>query len=255
MLIRISLILAIIAGLAVGALNFTLVKQKVNTLQTNLKTETEEHAKFLTLYSNTKRELDKTSAQLTQTNNALVAALTERDTAVAEADTATKKAADLSEKLVKATKELGDAKDELAAYQLSGFSPAQVLALSKELKALQDNLEGARDENKLLDQKRLKAENELAFYKIKDYKVPLPAGLQGKILVSDPKWDFVILNVGLDQGVLEHGELLVSRNGKLVGKVVVRSVQKDRSIANVLPGWKIGEVLEGDQVIPAYPAS
>ena len=47
--------------------------------------------------------------------------------------------------------------------------------------------------------------------------------------------------------------MLVNRNGKLVGKVVVRTVQKDRSIANVLPGWELGEVMEGDQVIPAYP--
>jgi hypothetical protein len=30
-------------------------------------------------------------------------------------------------------------------------------------------------------------------------------------------------------------------------------MQKDRSIANVMPGWKIGEVMEGDQAIPAYP--
>ena len=60
---------------------------------------------------------------------------------------------------------------------------------------------------------------------------------------------------GEDQGVLERGELLVNRNGKLVAKVVVRSVQKDRCIANVLPGWELGEVMEGDQVIPAHPAS
>jgi acyl-CoA thioesterase len=65
----------------------------------------------------------------------------------------------------------------------------------------------------------------------------------------------VIINVGQDQGVLEHGELLVNRNGKLVAKVRVRSVQKDRSIANVMPGWQLGEVMEGDQVIPAHPAS
>ena len=44
MLIRISLIVAIIAGLAVGALNFTMVKGKVTTLQANLKTETEGRA-------------------------------------------------------------------------------------------------------------------------------------------------------------------------------------------------------------------
>jgi hypothetical protein len=64
-----------------------------------------------------------------------------------------------------------------------------------------------------------------------------------------------VLDIGENQGVLEYGELLVNRNGKLVGKIVVRTVQKDRSVANLLPGWEIGEVLEGDQVIPANPAS
>jgi hypothetical protein len=52
-----------------------------------------------------------------------------------------------------------------------------------------------------------------------------------------------------------NGELLVSRDGKLVAKVVVRSIEKDRSIANVVPGWKLGEVIEGDEVSPAHPAS
>jgi archaellum component FlaG (FlaF/FlaG flagellin family) len=78
--------------------------------------------------------------------------------------------------------------------------------------------------------------------------------LVGKVLVTDPKWDFVVLNVGEDQGVLDNGELLVSRDGKLVAKVKITSVQKDRSIANIEPGSKLGEVLEGDKVIPAYPS-
>src|SRR6266850_489176 len=73
--------------------------------------------------------------------------------------------------------------------------------------------------------------------------------------LSDPKWQFVVLNVGEDQGVLEHGELLINRDGKLVAKVKVSSVQKDRCVANVMPGWQIGEIFEGDLVIPAHPAS
>jgi len=77
----------------------------------------------------------------------------------------------------------------------------------------------------------------------------------GKIMVADPKWNFVVLNVGENQGVLEDGELLVNRDGRLVAKVKIQSVQKDRSIANVLPGWSMGEIFEGDQVIPAHPAS
>ena len=73
--------------------------------------------------------------------------------------------------------------------------------------------------------------------------------------MTDPKWKFVVLNVGEDQGLLKDGELLVNRDGRLVAKVRVSSVQKDRSVANVMPGWELGEVLEGDQVIPAYPES
>jgi hypothetical protein len=85
--------------------------------------------------------------------------------------------------------------------------------------------------------------------------VLLPAGIRGKVLVLDPKYNFVVLNVGEDQGLLEHGELLVKRDGNLVAKVIVTRVQKGQSIANVLPGWSLGEILEGDQVIPAHPAS
>ncbi len=54
---------------------------------------------------------------------------------------------------------------------------------------------------------------------------------------------------------MENGELLLNRKGKLVAKVIIRSVQKDRCIANVEPGWQLGEVMEGDLAIPAYPSS
>ena len=64
MLLRISLIVAILAGLAVGGLNFVTVKEKITTLQANLKTETEAHQKFQKLYTDTDKELKKTTAEL-----------------------------------------------------------------------------------------------------------------------------------------------------------------------------------------------
>jgi hypothetical protein len=255
MLIRISLILAIIAGLAVGALNFTLVKQKVTTLQTNLTTTSNTLVTTEATLRTTKRTLEATASQLAQTNLALIAALTERDRAVAEATVATKRAADLSEKLAKATKDLSDTKDELVAYQSSGLTSAQVISLAKDLKMLQDNLAGAHDENKMLGGTIEKLKYKLAKYEGENRPVYLDRNLKGKIAVFDPRWDFVVLDIGEAQGVKQDGELLVSRSGRLVAKIIVRSVQKDRSIANILPGWKIGELLEGDQVIPAYPES
>jgi hypothetical protein len=66
--------------------------------------------------------------------------------------------------------------------------------------------------------------------------------------VVDPKYNFVVLDIGSNKGVEPRGVLVVSRNSKLVAKVRVASVQPDRSIANIIPGWKLDEVMEGDQV-------
>jgi len=187
MLIRISLIVAIIAGLAVGALNFITVKQKVTTLQTNLKTETEEHQKFETQYRSTKKTLDTTAAQLVQTNFALVTAWADRDKAVSDLDVATKHAAELTEKLAKTSKDRDDAKDELAAYQASGLTPAQALTASKELKSLQDNLAGAHDENLLLGKRIEKLKYQLSKYEGQKPTVFLPDTLKGKVVIDAPR--------------------------------------------------------------------
>ena len=79
--------------------------------------------------------------------------------------------------------------------------------------------------------------------------VELPPGTKGKIMVVDPKWNFVVLDIGQQQGLLPNGVLMVSRDAKLVGKVKIVSVEPHRSIANIMPGWKLGEIMEGDQVL------
>lgn len=255
MLIRISLIVAIIASLAVAGLNMFKVKEKVTTLQANLAEQTAGRQKAETELASTQRELEKTSNDLKLTRETLETTTGERDQALAEAAAQTKRADKLTDDLNKTRRERDDAQAELAAYTATGLKPEQIIAFNKEIKNLQDRLAGAQSENKLLGQELKKTKNRLAIYETPEYNVPLPAGLKGKVLVSDPKWNFVIINVGENQGVLEQGELLVNRDGKLVAKVKVRTVEKDRSIANVLPGWQLSEVVEGDQVIPAHPAS
>jgi hypothetical protein len=255
MLIRISLIVAILAGLAVGILNFVKVKEKITTLQANLDTETKAHADFLAKYTASEKSLAKTNAVLKQTIATLEATTAEKEKAQTELAAQTKRADKLTDDLNKTRSERDSAQQDLAAYKATGRTPEWVLGIDKEYKKLQDNMTGMQEENKVLGQKLKKTENELARYKEPEKYVFLPASLKGKVLVTDPKWNFVVLNVGENQGILEYGELLVNRNGKLVAKVVVRTVHKDQSIANVLPGWELGEVMEGDQVIPAHPAS
>jgi cell shape-determining protein MreC len=255
MLIRISLIVAILAGLAVGVLNFVKVKEKITTLQTNLDTETKAHQEFLSKYTASEKSLAKTNAVLKQTIATLEATTAEKDKALADLDKKTKEADKLTADLTKTRSERDSAQQEVAAYKATGLTPEQITGINKEFKKIQETLSGSQEENKVLARKIKRLENELARYVEEPKPVLLPASLRGKVLVTDPKWNFVVLNVGENQGVLEYGEFLVNRNGKLVAKVVVRTVQKDRSIANVLPGWELGEVMEGDQVIPAHPAS
>lgn len=255
MLIRICLIVAIVAGLAAGALNFTKVKEKITGLQENLATETAARQTAETDLAKTRNDLDSTTKELKATKTTLEATTEERDRAVAEADKRVKEAETLSTELTKTKTERDNARDNLAKYESTGWTPLQITEARNSLKELQTNLEGTRNENRVLGQKITRLETELDKYRDPYKPVMLPAKLRGKILNYDPKWNFVVLDIGENQGVQERGELLVNRNGKLVGKVVVRNVQKDRSVANVVSGWEMGEVIEGDQVIPAHPAS
>jgi cell shape-determining protein MreC len=123
------------------------------------------------------------------------------------------------------------------------------------LKDSQESVAFVNEEKMILQRVLARTQARLSIYEGTNTFVTLRADLRGKILVVDPKWDFVVLNIGQDQGVIDNGELLVSRAGRLVAKVIVRSVEKNRCIANVMPGWKLGEVIEGDEVSPAHPAS
>lgn len=255
MLIRISLIIAILAGLAAGALNFFKVKEKVEILATE---RNEWHGKFDKTdaeLTTTKRDLAKTGKELKETQDTLAATSKERDTAVAEAAKQIKKATEFAEKLTKTTEERDAARADLAAYVGTGFKPEQISALGKQIDKTQKALEAMADEKKILERALTRKTAELDRILGKSETIEMPAALHGRIVVSDPKWEFVVINVGEDEGVLPYGELLVSRDGVLVAKVIVRDVQKGRSIANLMPGWKLSDIAEGDLVIPAHPAS
>jgi hypothetical protein len=255
MLLRISLIVAILAGLGAGVVSYLEVSDKIPVLTKQRDDEQTAKKAALTELASTKTTLKKTQADLSQTQQELADTQSERDKAVARADSQTKRANDLSGKLTKVTAERDSAQKDLAAYKATQLTPEQVYKLSSNLKDAQTEIEVVNGEKVVLLHTVARLTNELAKYIGPDNVVKLRPDLRGKVLVVDPKWDFVVLNIGEDQGVISDGELLVSRQGKLVGKVVVRSVQKDRSIANLVPGWKLGDFFEGDEVSPAHPAS
>ena len=185
----------------------------------------------------------------------LTDAKSEREKAEARGSAESKRADDLSDKLAKLTQERDEIQNLLVAYKNTGQTPEQVLALKKTLKSNEIQIAAITEEKAVLLRKLNATKAELAKFIDPDTDIKLRADLKGKIIVVDPKWDFVVLNIGETQGAIQDGELLVSREGKLVAKVVIRNIQKDRCIANIVPGWKLGELIEGDDVTPAHPAT
>ena len=248
-IIRISLALTIIASLAIGALNIIRVREKITGLQTNLQAQTDARQRAENDLHKTRAKLKNTTAALAETKSALEVTTAEKQKAQTDLAAQTSRATRLESELQATRIELGKVSDELAPFLTAKLSAAEVLRASKEIKRLQTELAAAADEIRTLKTTIASIEHR------NDDHVPLPANLTGKVLVTDPKWQFVVLNVGRTDGLIERGELLVSRAGKLVGKVKVSRVERDRAIGNILPGSGPGDVLEGDQVIPAYPES
>jgi hypothetical protein len=254
-MIRISLIIAIVAALAVGVVNFVFVKDKINALVTDRNTNRDNWHSTQAALAKTNAILVKTEGTLKQTQQDLADTQAERDKAVATAAAQSKRATDLADKLTKTTQERDDAQNQLAAYKTTGFTPEQVAKLGHTLKEEQDAIEAGNQEKAVLQKVIGRLTTRLQRYEGTNTDIVLRADLKGKIMAVDPKWDFVVLNIGDDQGVKENSELLVSRDGKLVAKVIVSKLEKNRSIANLVPGWKLGEVIEGDEVSPAHPAA
>lgn len=250
MLLRIALIVALVAGLASAALNFIKVREKISTLQVNLREETDRRVKTQSELSKARTDLEQATEKLKETENELATARTDRDAAVAEAEAQKKQAATLSDQLKKARQDLGDAQARVAAWDALGVMPEQIKDLLAQLKRGQEERADLSNQLAHVTYQYNKVSTELRRLTEQDYSPPMPPDLTGKVLVVDPKWNFVVLNVGENHGVVEYGQLLISRDGKLVAKVRVRSVDKDRCIANIIPGWQLSDVFEGDTVMP-----
>jgi hypothetical protein len=249
MLIRISLIVAILGGLGVAGIDFFVLKDQItktiadrDTFHGNWQTELGEHKKFEKLAKDTQSKLDKTTQELG-------VARQERDNAVAKQADAEKNLAVSQDNLKKTQEELDATKDKLAAWDALGIPITQARDILNSLKRVQDEEAALQTEKDIIYSKCVKLQSKLDDVLGVNTDPEMPDGLRGKVLAVDPKYDFVVLDIGTKSGAVMNGKLLVNRNGKLVAKLkITEDVQSDRCIANVMPGWKLSDVMEGDEV-------
>jgi myosin heavy subunit len=79
--------------------------------------------------------------------------------------------------------------------------------------------------------------------------VTTPEGLSGSVMLVNRDWNFVILDIGRDQGLMLNTEMLVHRNEQLVGKVKISDLRPNVAIAEIMAGWSQMPLREGDHVL------
>ena len=76
----------------------------------------------------------------------------------------------------------------------------------------------------------------------------MPPGISGRVTYVNRAWNFVVLDVGLSNGVVPNGELIVYRGNDFLGKVKVTKADPNDSVADILPSSK-GDIQIGDYVL------
>jgi hypothetical protein len=250
MLLRISLIFAILAGIGTIVVTHLKTRQHIQAIITEREDHKKEEAKNLARAKKSETELASTKQVLTQTKENLAKTEEDLNGTKQQLATATEQLSKTKGDLAKAVEERKAAQADLAKWESLGLKPEQIRELVANLKKLQDAVAALEDEKKILARNVRELQNKIDLIVGKeDYVVPLPAGTKGSVVAVDPKWNFVILDLGADKEMLEGGVLMVHRNSKLVGKVRIREVLPNRCVANVIPGWRLADIEEGDQVL------
>lgn len=250
-MLRLALVLALVAGIAALVVNFVVTKpaieaqtQTLADTKQQLATTTEQRNKAEADAKVAKANADRSAKELTEVKSSL-------ETANAEASAQKTRADKLNNDYTKAAKERNEAQQELARWQVLGIQPNQVAKLQADLKDANEAKAALSDEKKIFLRDIASLKVRLGRYENSDDQPVEMPGLKGSVLAVDAKWNFVLLDIGEDQGAKERGIVMVRRGDKLVGKARIVSVEHNRSIANLLPDWKQGDiaVAEGDKVL------
>jgi len=254
MWIKILLSISIIgSGLAIF-LAEKQIRPKIVELNSTLAKTEDDFTKEKKEHSDTQEKLDETTNQrdsLQAQKSALEDNLQDEKRGRAQAEARAKSSKSAETKAKQETARIKAMNDEYWALNKQGLTPQLITAEHKELPLVKGELATIKDENGILISQFTKIKDEYEVLKNPLKKVLQPVGVRGRIVAVDPRWKFVILNVGANHGIRKNGELTVSREGRFIARLKVSSVEAGHSIANVMDAYDADEdgPEEGDEVV------
>jgi cell shape-determining protein MreC len=139
-----------------------------------------------------------------------------------------------------ATASAGDLQSQLADLRNQLDSAEKEKAfLSEKLQDMQERADQPKQEKKRRETVRETA--------------PRRTGLRGTVLAVNQAYNFVVLNLGTRHGVESNAELLVLRDGALIGKIRISSVEPATAIGDIITNSlaRGAQMQPGDNVIYA----
>jgi hypothetical protein len=249
MLLRISLIIAILAGIGTIVVTHVKTREHVQGIISQREQNAKDRDIATTRYKKAENNLASTSNLLNQTKATLAKTEEELNGTKQQLSTVQDNLKKTSGELTKANEDRRNLQAEMSKWEQLNVKPEGVRAMIADLKTKENAIAALEDEKTILSRQVDVLQNKVKLLVGDNYEVQLPAGTRGSVVAVDPKWNFVILDIGANKRILEGGVLMVHRNSQLVGKVRINEVLPDRSIASAIPGWNLGDIEEGDQVL------
>lgn len=220
----------------------------IQQLDTTLKKEKDDHAKTSTELDETKLARDTLAAQKAGLERDLAdekKLRVQAENTAKQAQAKERSARQEADRVKSMNQEFWDLNQKL------GLTPAKIRAEHTELPKVKGELATIKDENDVLMSQFKRLESRYEGLRNPEGKPAQPAGIRGKVVAVDPKWRFVILNIGSNHGVLGGGELTVTRSGRYIARLRVSTVETAHCIANVMDEYDADDdgVQEGDEVI------
>lgn len=165
--------------------------------------------------------------------------------------------ASLQSKLQARESEIAELKKrvEQAGPNSTSIGSPSTAELQAQLDETRKQLESAENEKALLSEKARGGQERLPSIQMRKQRsvaIGRP-GLRGTVLAVNQAYNFVVLNLGGRQGVEANSEMLVVRNGTLIGKIRVSSVEPATAIGDIISSTLTRgvQVQPGDNVIYA----
>ena len=250
--LRIILFLVILASVGVIAVGEMKLKPILEDLKDKEKKVTEELGKSKDESSKQKTRAEKAELDFNAEQGKLIESKKLEMAALEAAEAEKKKAAAAGQETIQAKQDVIKADQRATDYiELGkiGLTPTVIRRINEELPKSTNENNTLKIEQRVTMTELIKKTGELNAIQNPKGAVVLPTGLVGKVAAFDPKWDFVVLNIGANHGLLQNGEMIISREGKLIARVKISKVNTDYAIANVVRGFKVNDIREGDDVL------